>query len=332
MEASNILEEEEGWEKIATKMHRTRISLELNINQGLLQNLDDNFQLTNKELVGQYLIDVDRGILKNIDGSIRREPHRIFTPPKGSIKFKKEIGLPNPFQFYDDIFSMTPIVEGLFDYKSVLPNIDFIIGRGCIKKILHCLDINGREFTRKGFEFKLKRIDNFIMVIDREKWVNEPAFGHSFERKLISCNTSNNADLKANFHRIIKSDLGDLSLLIGFEVDCVLNQPPDYSSVELKSHNSHFEPDLVDYWYVLSASDTKYLCIGGIDKSTGTLKKVTYTDVDKILPVDHEVKKYRYSQLYHVLKWIKIQFELYEVFEATLKYDPKFNTKLVLQL
>jgi hypothetical protein len=159
------------------------------------------------------------------------------------------------------------------------------------------------------------------MIEDTEKWKNEAAYGFAFETLMTTCPDKNLKD--CYFYRNICFELDGLTLLVGFEVDCCFNNPPNYSSIELKTHNVRYEPNWLDYWETLVLSDTKYLCVGSIDKSDGSIVKITKKQVHELLPPDHEAVRNRFSQLREVLGWVKDQFDQLGGMTGSLTYNPK---------
>jgi hypothetical protein len=243
----------------------TAIPMELDLNKPSLRSPEISLQPENKRLVGQYLVSSKRGILKGSDGKIRRSPPpQFFKDLPGPTKIVPTAGSDNPLDQFGD-FSMRLARDGLFEPDTILPTVHFMIGRGCLKKIMKMFDpvrgsTHGSPLNSLPFKFRIKKQDQFLMIEETEKWQSgNVAYGFAFESLMTVCPEKQLKDYY--FYRNICYELDGLTLLVGFEVDCCFNNPPGYSSIELKTHNVRYEPDWLDYWETLVLSDTELLCV-----------------------------------------------------------------------
>jgi hypothetical protein len=359
-----------GWETVPTKTKIPKkskepviktvkemenfIEVSLDLYQDSFCYPSRNIQPVNKTTVGQLLIHPKKGIIlqDKKTGVIRRNP-----PPRlykddavAGVHLKPAPAATNPFNQFDR-FDISVYRAGLFNPDSVLPSVNIIIGRGCQKKIMKCFEYDRvypispptpstlppgtpspavNPYDTFQFSFQIRRIENLLIIEDTEIWSNDPAYGYAFEHYMTRVPLPYDKD--CYFFRNITYELDDLKLLVGFEVDCVLNNPPYYSSVELKTHNVRYTPPFLDYWYVLSLSDTRYLSLGSIDKYNGTLSTITKKQITDLLPPDHEALTNRFTQLTDTLQWIKKEFDEKNGKEGFLSYSSNDRTKLHLKI
>eukprot|EP01040_Poterioochromonas_malhamensis_P005180 gene5180-5548_t len=314
---------------------QTSITLSFNLKTEEVQHPVNSIRPENLVYVGQYLVHREKGIIKNRDKSVRRlPPPHYYKDQPVNVLLKPAPAPLNALEPFGQ-FSMTLIRQGLENPNEVLPDVHIIIGRGCLKKIMKCFENrhyvpNSSNHTeRHDLNFAIKRQDHFLMIEDTEKWGLAPAHGYAFENYLTE--VPNQADRDCFFYRNICYDLDGLRLLVGFEVDCVLNNPSaGFPSVELKSHNISYEPNMLDYWYTLALADTNYLCIGAIDKPNNTLVSIRKLQMHQLLPPDHEALRNRFSQLSMVLHWIKREFTERNGTTGSLIFDCSRPEKLSL--
>jgi hypothetical protein len=356
---SNFIDDnhvEEEWKTVSSKSSKNRSKtydvLECNLNDPSIRSPEpgpgDQYP-QNKEVVGQYLMSYEKGIYRESMNQVRRLPAQYFqSPPHDKLKnfkIKQEMPNRNPFEKFEP-FSLAPTFAGLYSPTEVMPNTDIVVGRGCLKKFLQLFDFNATsKHNLRAFEFRLRITEDHIDTIpyrvlqieDCEKWNASPGYGYGFESAMTVTRVNNRDEKNAYFYRIIRYNLDNLRLLVGFEVDCVRGiegcAPEQYPSVELKTCSDRYEPDWLSYWYQLATSDTKFLCVGSIDKTSGHVRRLVYKQETELLPEDSEPRTMRFSQLTKLLQWIRATMERYPSGrEARLAFDPHSPYKLAFKI
>jgi hypothetical protein len=328
----------------------------------------------NKVQVGQFVISRRRGIIRNDDGSVCRTPPFMLKTRESGSQIKEGQARPSPLEPQGE-FSLDLLKAGLYDPETLLPTVHFVIGRGCLKRIMKCFEnypnlfqtVPASHSEQYNFELRIKHVNNFIMIEDTEKWNLSPSFGYSFESFMTQQQSDNQNNNKKEesllgpdcfFYRYVTYSLGELQLLIRYEVDCVRDNrnlakndsdsissssscSSSFPSIEIKCHNSRFAPRYLDYWYSCIVTDTEEVVIGAIDKSStnssgnGLIESIDCIKVDELIPEDHEAKTNRFAQLYQVLQWIQVEFLVNhpDKEEGCLSYSrTKLPYKLILKI
>jgi hypothetical protein len=172
----------------------------------------------------------------------------------------------------------------------------------------------------KPFSFHIKHINNFYIFEDEEIWNDQPAFGYAFEDAMTI--SSSLSDTSIFHYRMISYSLLNIRLLVTFEIDCVRSKT-DNSSIELKTCNILYEPRYRHYYYQMILSDTKYLCLGKINKQSGIVEKLEMRTIGNLLSREEEARcQSRWSQLGQVLQWLQVSFQTNLADTATLTFDP----------
>ena len=335
-------EENDGWTEVSNKSNKNHkkkpLKRELLLKQGAFHKIIQNLHPSDVEIVGQYMLNPDiSGVLRDNHGEIRRIPPHILHIGEPGYRISKTVGIQNPREQYPP-FSLEPTCSALYD-PDILQDIDFIIGRGSIKKLMQIFEFNPNAPFLKDFTFHIKRHDSFIMIEDLEKWdMNQMTYGHAFEASVIK---GDEKDQNTLFYRLLRYQLKEIRLLVGYEVDCVLYEETDLvnqealqqaESVEVKSYQT--ETKMLDYWYQLVAGDTKHLILGHIDRESGDVLSIQQLLVDDLIPATHDAKKKRFGQVLEVLRWLKTEIMKSAGVDkiATLVYEKSHPYQLVLKI